>query len=614
MKKKTHKNRKSNKKGGDIDNRNGLKYILSIGYEMETSYFSKLTKTDVADDSDEIILYNTDTARADITTLKNVSENIEILETLSDEMISRMEETVEEDAYNDKNEVDKNIIFNITSDIADTLLAKKMSKICDEEADKNELYKFRSLSGEEYKINFIFKKEEGIVRLCETFSNVEWLFTYLKPEQSTNVVVNTFTNALANLVRHLSDLEEIEGHFILNTNEGEYIIDKPEIRTLYHKPNTNLYYLDTHFFDKKFTVDDICFKSQMTFSCDIENVILVMKTLTTDNYKTIPTIMEFSDVKLCVLNQIETCMNKLIDSYNEKEPTFKIIMDTRENSKIIKKVRGYLYLILYKLSMFYNDYLQVEKDKRKYFKDSLNFASRHDNNIFYSEIKKNLTQLFLPQLNQLYNGNEFEMNKKISEIIQRLVVQEDVLLKYFIDNGECYGGVPPKIRKNAFNPKNILEKNTSRYGDPEFSLISYFHFFENPTDLSHNITYIDDDEEGQIFTNEWFVLSQVDTKSARMELKNDIVLLEYRGFYRMLVNYLFNIADDELKNLMINGICNELTRKYTPDTGALSIKIAKRLLELKNARGGEKSNKNKTRKHRRSYKNKNKNVNKNKKY
>lgn len=579
MQKKTRKNRKIKKRGGDIDNRNGLKYILSIGYEIETGTFSKLTKTDVVENPDDIILYNTDTARKDISAFKELSES-EDIDLLEDDLLARMEEVLELDALNDNNQPDKDIIFNITSDISKTPFLKKLEKICDEDISKNDLYLFRSLEGEEYKINFLFKDND---RTCDVFSNVEWLFTYLNPTHSPTVVIDTFTNALTNLVRHLSDLKEIEGNFIINTGDGELIIDDPEIRTLYHKPDTNLYYLDTHVFDEKFTIDDVCFTSQMTFSCHIENVIIVMKTLAKDNYNNIPSISEDAEYKFQVLNQIEVTLNKLIQSYNQNEPNFKIIM-TRENIKIIRKIYGYLYLILFKLSRYYNHFLQIEKKKRKYFKNSLFFAARHDNNVLYEEVKKNIKQLFLSQLNQIHNGNQSEINKNVAEIIQRLIVQPNILSQNFIN--EDTG-----IRKNAFNPKNILEKNTSRYGDPEFSLISYFHFFENPTDNSYNVT-----EEGMLITNEWFIMADIDTLSAKMELKNDIVLLEFRGFQKMLSNYVFNIADDTLKNSMRNGVCNKLARKYSEDIGALSLGIIKQFLQLQKARkGGKKSNK--TRKH-----------------
>jgi len=581
MKKKTQKNRKQKKRGGDIDNRNGLKYILSIGYEIETGYLTKLTKTEATNNEDEIILYNSDSARKDIEIFKQLSEK-EDLDDLEDELLVRMEETLEEDALNDNNEVDPYIIFNITNDVAKTRLYRYLKSTCDNSVPKNDLYLFRSLDGEEYKINFFFRDED---RTCDVFSNVEWLFTYLNPTHSTTIVIDTFTNAITNLLRHLSDLEEIEGNFIINTIEGETIIDNPEIRTLYHKPNTNIYYLDTHIMNEKFTIDDICCVSQMTFSCHIENVILVMKTLIKDNYNTIPFVKQNSEYKFGILNDIEDTLNKLIESYNEKEPIFKIIT-TRANTKIIKKIYGYLYLILYKISMYYNNYLQRDKKDRGYFKNTLYYASRHDNNVLYEEAKKNMKLLFSQQLNEKYKGDEREINNAIAEMIQRLVVQPDILTQRFIQPDT-------KIRKNALSPKNILEKNTKQYGNPEFSLLSYFHFFENPTDNSYNVTV-----EGELITNEWLIMADIDTLSANMDLKNDIVLLEFRSFQKMLSNYLFNIGDKSLQNMMTNGICNQYLGKYTESINSLSIGIFKKFLQIKNAKkGGRKSNKTRKRSH-----------------
>jgi hypothetical protein len=559
-----------------------LKYILSIGYEMETGTFSKLTKTDIVEDPDDLILYNTDTARKDIITFKKLSESEEF-EILDDDLISRMEEMVDADAYNDKNEVDKNIIFNITSDVSMTPFYKKLNKICDEEKDKNDLYIFKTLAGEEYKFNFIFKDD----RTCAEFSFVEWLFTYLKPEQSPSVVIDTYTNAISNLIRHLNDLEEIEGNLILNTDNGEFIIDQPEVRSLYHKPDTNLYYLQTQVFDEKLTLDDVCFTSQMTFASKIENVFLVMKTLTKDNLNVISDLHENAEYKMYVLNMIETTVNNLIESYNEKlaDPGFQIVMK-KDNIKIIRIITAYLQLILFKLNRYYNDFMNTPKEKRKYFKNSLFFNSRHSNYHLYQELKKNMKTLFLPQLTQMYNGDEIQMNNAIANIIQKLVVQPDILSRDFIET-------ETKVRKNVFSPKNIIDKNTIMYGNPSISLLSYFQFFEQPTEVDDNIT-----DEGKIYTHDWLEFSELDNKSARMDLKDDIILIEYRGFQKMLSSYIYSIADDSLKDMMTNGICNRLGKKFRPDLGALSLGIMKRFVELQSSRSGVGVGGRKTRKNR----------------
>jgi hypothetical protein len=576
-KNKTYKKLHFRKKGGDIDNRNGLKYILSIGYEMESGNLSKLTKTDVVDNPDDIILYNTDTARKDILTFKQLSESEEF-DILDDELISRMEEIVEEDAYDDNNQIDKNIIFNITSDISETTFTKRLDKICDGTANVNDLYFFRTLYGEKYNINFIFREPKA----CDIWSGVEWLFTYLKPEQGPNIIVNTYTNALSNLIRHLSDLEEIEGNLIMNTEHGEFILDKPDIRSLYHKPNTNLHYLQTHLLDKKLTIDDVCFTSQMTFSCNVENILIVMKTLIKDNHNLIERIHDDSEHKYSVLENLEICIQKLIESYNLKNETFKLII-TKNNAKIMKKFIGYLALFMFKLSRFYNHFLMKPVEKRKYLKDSLFFNARHGNYNLYKEMKQKLKQIFGPQL----GNDEVNANNILANIIQKLIIQPEVLNQYFI-------APSTKVRKNVFSPNNLLVKNERRYGDPEFSLISYLKFFEDPSDFEEN------NYEGQIIYYDWLEFDKIDLFSTKMDLVDDIVLIEYRGFQKMLSNYVFSVADETLKNMMRNGTCNILAKKYSEDVGALSIGIAKRLLELTGKIGGKKNNR--TRKIRRTRK------------
>ena len=108
--------------GGDISNVSSLKNILSIGYEVECGILMKLTRTEV-DDSDKIILFNSDTARKDILEFKKFEENPEDID---EDIIERLEEMVEDKMYDDNGKVDKNTIFNITNDIAMSPFIKKL--------------------------------------------------------------------------------------------------------------------------------------------------------------------------------------------------------------------------------------------------------------------------------------------------------------------------------------------------------------------------------------------------------------------------------------------------------------------------------------------------------
>ena len=122
----------NNNYGGDISNISGLKHILSIGYEVECGILMKLTRTEV-DGSDEIILFNSDTARKDILEFKKFEENPEDID---EDIIERLEEMVEDKIYDDNGKVDKNAVFNITNDIAMSPFIKKLDTVCHYPSDE----------------------------------------------------------------------------------------------------------------------------------------------------------------------------------------------------------------------------------------------------------------------------------------------------------------------------------------------------------------------------------------------------------------------------------------------------------------------------------------------
>jgi hypothetical protein len=121
------------------------------------------------------------------------------------------------------------------------------------------------------------------------------------------------------------------------------------------------------------------------------------------------------------------------------------------------------------------------------------------------------------------------------------------------------------VRKNAFLITNNLEKDNKKYGNPYYSLISYFNFFEDPIDE---------------ISNDWLEYSGIDVYSSTSDIKNDVVLCEVRSFARNMNTYIYNIADSELKKDMTNGICNRITNTFKPDINAISVKSLKRFVNL----------------------------------
>ena len=154
------------------------------------------------------------------------------------------------------------------------------------------------------------------------------------------------------------------------------------------------------------------------------------------------------------------------------------------------------------------------------------------------------------------------------DIIKKMVFQPDILKQINSPN--------IKLRKGALSISNTLDKSNKNYGDPVYSLVSYFDFFEEPVDDESNI----DDDSGEIIKYDWLEYKKYDDYSAKMELKDDIILVECRIFQKLLSTYVYSIADEELKEQMTSGSCNIVTNNFSPDVSSLSIANLKKIVEL----------------------------------
>lgn len=603
-------NRRDNKtrkveRGGDIHNRSVFKHILSIGYELETSSLSKWTlMNETALDGNPILL-NTDTARKDLEMLQNISED----EYDEDNPFHlRREEELHFDAYDRNNKVDKNVSFLVTNDIVNSPFIQFLNKKCigvekekeeeilnseayvkieeKEEAEeylalevkefKNTIYSFEDKNGKKYNMRFVFHDK---VVPCGLFSDVEWIFTYYKPKQSGNIILDTFANTIHNLLLHVRDLKPIQGTIHINTclsKKGgnsqmkskeqktcDIIANNPQERILFHKPGTNLHYLQSHHYeDSKGTtlgIEDICITPQMTFSAHISNIIPIMKNMINDTIRSIPTTTEILVSRLETLNKIEYIVNLLIGSYNESvtgsgSSKFVFLNNTAAKKDEMKVIKSYLFLIFYKLFLFYQNYHNNTSTNIQYFKNSLFFNSRHSNYILYDALKKSIRRYFGE------NENAPEEHE-IPMILQKLCVQSEILEKYLVSDIKS-------LRKNIFRRTNIFDKKNISYGNPAKSLISYFQFFEDPIKNDENV-----DEDGTILYHDYLEYKRIDAYSAKMDLKSDIVLVELRVFTRLVSSYIYSILGDAKKKKMTNGICNRMTNNFQPDVKGLSLDV-----------------------------------------
>jgi hypothetical protein len=474
---------------------------------------------------------------------------------------------------------------NATANTANTHNTKTDSDLI----DKNDLYTFETDNNRiKYKLNF----ETWSKKDCGMFSDVEWIMTYYKPTPNKNIILKTFINVAKNLIFHLSQLEKQSGKLIMNFSEDDKeIMKKSEIRNLYHLPNTNLYYLQTHLIDENLDLDDICFVPQMTFSCHIKDLVDIFKELTKDSINNFENYKRISDERVVVIDKIEKCINKLFENYNKSSPIvtltntnvdnnlenkshehktktqIKLKLVESRNKMLIKSIKNYLFLFLFKLQRYFNFYLTDEKVKNKsktakYLKDTLFFNSRHTNYELYKAIKQLIAEYFAQ-----YNLNIKLSGGELASIIQKLVIQQSVLEEFLLnDIGNA--------RKNAFLISNKLDKSHKSYGNPYYSLVSYLDFFENPID---NTTRRNDKNE---LFHDWLQYDGVDIYSSTTDIKNNIVLTEIRSFARMLGSYMYSIADEEMKKNMTRGICNRLTKNYKPDATGISLVVLKEFINL----------------------------------
>jgi len=611
----------SKKIGGDIKKHAVYKDIISIGYELETSGLAKLI-SQPDDEGENTVLLNTDSARDDVDRLitGDFSDVREDQEESYDLRINEASSLVI-DAYDDNGKIDKNVHFVAANDISETNFVKNTNSMCrallgksiekspsrsgsksksytGDDIEKDQLFKFRvieptaslsnplskkrvlslkrqsSLGEKEYDIHFVFWDSDVE---CGVFSDMEWVATYYKPKQrNDNIILDTFTNLARNLIRHLDDFVPIPGNVILTDGLTDLIIDRPETRILFHKPGTNLNYLQTHriqTLDKRgLTLDDVCVTPQMTFATHISKVFPVVKTLIKDTIRSIDLHTRTFDKTLYILDKVETCVKKLIRSYNSNAPKALRIIEGHKNRAIVKEIHHLLMLMFYKLYIYINIY---DPKGEAYFKDFLIINVRHSNYVLYKELKKALTTLFQQQHQS--SGSGLIDDATIIGIIRDIIVQESILKEHMLkDDGF--------IRKNAFHSSNRMPKESPMYGNPLKSMVSYLDFFEHPLDKD-NVEY---DRQGNITTkllfHDWLEYKGIDKYSAKMPLNNGVILIEFRGFSSAIVSYLYSIKDQWIQDNMTHGICNILMGTNSPGLRKIAVGVLRRFVELSDAK------------------------------
>ena len=581
-------------RGGGLSNADGLRHILSIGYEVECGVLAKLTRTVLDTDSQDIVLFNSDTARKDIEDFQKAESGSD--EQFEDYIFERQEEVMEDVVLDKHGHPNKNAVFNITSDNAMTPFIRLLDKVCyyDEESEnatdeKNSMYVFRDTRGTNYNIHFMMKSEQG----CAFHSSVEWIMTYYKPKRSPNVIMDTFINMITNLVRHLDEFVPIEGNYIVKYKNAEdaveeFVVEKPNKRMLFHKPGSTLYYLQTQASESPMTIDDACSVVQMTFSAKAEHIVEVLVSLFDNNSSNIPTFSENIHERLDEVRRIERCVDELIRNYNVEalpkgaasnplKKDVRLFINNHAHTGSYKvlgskhftqSVKTYLFLILFKLAQYVK--FKGVKSGAKYFKNILYINSRHSNYVLYNGLKRQL-ELQFGMLDE----------EIVISIIKDIVFVPEILMGGIVTGDGA-------VRTGAFSKTNVLDKTNKHYGDPTYSLMSYFDFFERPVDNETNVV----EGTGEIKEYDWLEYKKIDDYSNKMDLNDDVVLIEVRNFQKLLSLHVYDMADSTLKSMddstlksqMESGSCNVLTKHMGADVGSLSIANFRKIIELYNGK------------------------------
>lgn len=574
----TIKNRKINNKktrkykntivGGDINKYSIFRHIKSIGFEIETTDLIKFT---IEKPKKREILVNSALTNIDL-----------------------------EYGYFDENEytdiIDTpDLKFKITNDSAeDSEFNEELYKIYDSHKDDDDdcekvifklnIPKNEHLNQSTYRIKI--REPDLELHNCSSFTDVEWIITYYKPELSKNVILNTFYNSMNLLKDHLKKLKTVKNSKLYYLNEeNKYVkFEKSKINQVYVLPNTSLVYYNNSKYDiKNYNINEnLKIVVQMTFSCDINYVFRIMKKLLSIEYssnqlnivkKHLENLKDNTNVQN--INEMieQTIKNENFDLYavdNSLEivkKMFNYYNNNKENSEYLfvssndntKKLKMYFFLIIYKIYIYLNSYLQNKADDdESLFKKSLSFAVRHNNYYIYIEIKKIIRNIFS---HQFKNKDEKFINNKIIEIISNIIksIGKDKEIHNLIYNF-------PYVKEQKKELYRLIRENKEKpethFGNPLYSVSSYFSHFENQENEDNQDNENNENNE----TRDWLVLNNVDEKSTKFELNNDTIIIEFRDFPSYCyLNLLINSNDTEIKKEILKNNVGTLNMKIVND-------------------------------------------------
>jgi hypothetical protein len=430
--------------------------------------------------------------------------------------------------YIDENNTDdKDVEFKITNDVGNGEFNDMLSRCQKSSKSNNELYIFRT-KDKEYSLKFFEITD------CQTMSGVEYVSTYYNPKSDSNIIIEYFIDASNRIIEHLSDLVKIKGQLFIQVKNNFQKMGNLDYRFLFHKPNTNLYYLHTN--DDKYTLRSSSLNSsvivpQMTFGCYAKDLINIMKeilNMTGLNYNIGKLNVKIIQGEYENLLHVEKITDQFINDYKQQT-----------NHHLDETFKTYLFMILYKLDIYINLYYHT--DRTDYFKSFISFLSRHSNHTFYKLM-----------IDWLKNNQHITHKKAVEQIHILLSGLNGISMLYRIN-----------IKKTKDLKKKIehIKISNEKYGDPYESIMSYFDFFEEPlTDESV------DENEQDWFDKDWLMYNEIEAFTTKMDIKNDILLTENRLFNIEIKSYIKNesnvkVRSRELRIIDLKNFIIDMSRK-----------------------------------------------------
>lgn len=537
-------------RGGTILKNSAFKHILSIGYEFETGDLAKMSlskdgttfiNSDINLSILKLGLKNNKIRRIDnnhyeITMPPPPEPRIwsETADTVSGEPTASAagggsvatppaapEETfIEyiEEADIDGSEINSGVVLHVTADIGHSIFHEMIEDICHpherQGISKNEMFIYKTTAGREYKINFagVLAAQE-----CHSISGTEWVITYYNTKQTNNIILNTYVDACNRILEHMSDLVKISGnlYFKDGQNTANNRIGLIENRIMFHKPNTNLYYLYTGDSMYLRTINynletNLIFKPQMTFRVNIKHVVPVMKEIirhSAKQFKVSKTKLAIFKKRYDIIDNMDKMVGELLQAAARAGGPR---ISAADGAGLM--IRNYLFMIFYKLCIFVDYYSRTEmRAAENYFKNYLPFSARNTNDVYYFRLRELVQEYF--------DIGEYEA----AEVILRIVFQPAIIKKYMYKRAE----VKPAL-------KNIHPEYED-WGNPLVSYRSYFEHFENP--------YMDDEMDAEDVRYDWLNAQFFDgVVTSQLDLVDDNVIIENRFFAMELEAYMSSLG------------------------------------------------------------------------